>query len=664
MIFRRRKKNDKAAFRREPLINDINYSTREDRERTVAMLFAEAKNARTIQETEWIRYNDYYNFLHDVASEIREYCEENDMPFSPAIVSDPWVMVESQIDPNVPEPEFHGRDTDTDSAKAKQREYAVKYIVENNRLQDMNTANERRLLKYGDAFWKAYWDSDMRCGINEGDIRIIDIPVEAMYPDPAIGSGEIQDGEYLDYVYRMPVTKFYRTFRRELRKLDLMPDELTGSDYTTREELFAMATPDETARDRTVQIIEHWFKQPDDTKDEETKERVTAGSIGCSIQVAGREIKYISNYWKNTGRQCQLFPFVQYWRVQDENSIWNKSELFPILPMVDAADRKLSTTILNELFAANDIILLEEGALADGTELTNEPGAVVKVKQGRIGGITRLGGMQSIASGLTDMSWFRGEIERTNRQYDSNMGRETSRVTTASGIAMLRSDAQGQADIKSSDRNAGFERLFELLDWLALEFYDDDRMIFLGADEEKGRNDPVSIRFNARNLADTMPQITDTNGEVVREEWRYYPKVDVTITAGDSVVKGKQETLNALATLTQAQITPDNWQLFAAQLSILDIPNKQDIINMWTAKFEGALSEEAMAILAQDPQLKANVEQMIMAEANAQEGTMDGEGIPEGLPPELMGMDPMEPVAETIPPEGPNDYTGGMEYGL
>ena len=652
----RRKRDQDRSVRREPLINDINYSTKEDRERTVATLFSEAKNARTMQETEWIRFNDYYNFLHDASQEIREYCEENDMPFIPAVVSDPWVMVESQIDPSVPDPEFHGRDTDKDSEKAKQREYAVKYIVENNRLKDMNTANERRLLKYGDAFWKAYWDSDMRCGINEGDIRIIDVPVEAMYPDPAIGAGEIQDGEYLDYVYRMPVTRFYRTFRRELKKLDLYPDELTGSDYTTREDLFAMATPDETARDRTVQIIEHWFRQPEDITDGETKEKISAGAIGCTIQVAGKEIKYIPNYWKNTGRQCQLFTFVQYWRVNDENSVWNKSELYPILSMVDAADRKLSTTILSELFTANDIILMEDGALADDTELTNEPGAVVKVKQGRINAISRLGGMQSVANGLNDMSWFRGEIERTNRQYDSNMGKETARVTTATGLAMLRSDAKGQADIKSADRNAGFERLYELLDWLALEFYDDDRLIYLGADEDKGRDEPVSIRYNARSMSDTMPEVTDVNGKVVREAWEYYPKVDVTITAGDSVVKGKQETLNALATLTQMPITADNWQLFAAQLQILDIPNKQDIIDMWEGKFQGALTEEEQAILAQDPQLKAMVEQLIQSAAQNQQA--QGGGAPAAAEMGMPGAMPAE-----MPGATPGEMTGGMDYG-
>ena len=156
---------------------------------------------------------------------------------------------------------------------------------------------------------------------------------------------------------------------------------------------------------------------------------------------------------------------------------------------------------------------------------------------------------------------------------------------------MLRSDAQGQADIKRADRNAGFERLYELLDWLALEFFDDDRMLFIGADESKDR--PAQrMLFNADAFAQEMPEIRDLNGQVVRESWTYWPRVDVTVTAGDSLVRGKQATLQALQALTQAQITAENWKLFAAQLDVLDIPGKQDIIADWEARFSRPAAEE------------------------------------------------------------------------
>ena len=586
----------------ERVIVGYDYSSREMREETADALFRRAKNARTAVEIEWEKCNDYYNGIHDATKEMVEYCRANDVPWIPANMPDPYILVETQINPNVPEPEFRGRDDDLDSAKAKQREFAVRYIIENNRLSDMNTRNERRLLKLGDAFWKAYWDRDMRCGVNEGDIRIRDIPTEAIFPDPAIRDGGLQDGQYVDYVYTMHKVKFCQVFRRELEELGLTADDILTEDYVSRTGVFDLTTAINDLDD-TVQVLEHWFRQPCDT--EEDGERVPAGAVACSILAGGRELRYIPNYWKRTCKQNRLFPFVNYWRIQDENRFWNKSELAPILELVDAADRKLAMSILNDTFLANDIILVEDSALADGEEFTNEPGAVIHLKQNRMGGVQRLGGLQSIANGAMGVEFFKSQIERASRNYDINQGRETTKVTTATGLAMMRQDAQSQADIKGADRDAGFERLYELLDWLALEFFDDDRMLFIGADEMKDRA-PQAMPFNADSFTEVMPKVLDGAGNVVREEWQYFPRVDVTITAGDSIAHGKAQTLQALQALTQSQITAENWKLFAAQLELIDLPGKQEIINEWQQRFAvpampesaggggaGALGEEA-----------------------------------------------------------------------
>ena len=573
----------------ERVIVGYDYSTREMREETADALFRRAKNARTAVEIEWERCNDYYNGIHDATKEMVEYCRANDVPWIPANMPDPYILVETQINPNVPEPEFRGRDDDLDSAKAKQREFAVRYIIENNRLSDMNTRNERRLLKLGDAFWKAYWDRDMRCGVNEGDIRIKDIPTEAIFPDPAIRDGGLQDGQYVDYVYTMHKVKFCQVFRRELEELGLTADDILTEDYVSRTGVFDLTTAINDLDD-TVQVLEHWFRQPCDT--EEDGERVPAGAVACSILAGGRELRYIPNYWKRTCKQNQLFPFVHYWRIQDENRFWNKSELMPILDLVDAADRKLAMNILNDTFLANDIILVEDSALADGEEFTNEPGAVIHLKQNRMGGVQRLGGLQSIANGSMGVDFFKQQIERASRNYDTNTGKEASRVTTATGLAMMRQDAQSQADIKGADRDAGFERLYELLDWLALEFFDDDRMLFIGADEMKDRA-PQAMPFNADSFTAVMPRVLDAAGNVVREEWQYFPRVDVTITAGDSIAHGKAQTLQTLQALTQSQVTAENWKLFAAQLDLINLPGKQEIIDEWRRRFDAAMTPSA-----------------------------------------------------------------------
>lgn len=568
-------------------IPGYDYSSPQAREETVASLFALAVRSRSQVEKEWQRCNDYYNFSHDVGRELRESGQGEELNWIPATMPDAWIIVESQVDPNVPQPQFHGRDDDMDSQKAREREYAVRYVAENNRLNDMNTRNERRLLKYGDAFWKAYWDGDMRCGHYQGDIRIRDIPVESIYPDPAVTDGDLQDAQYIDYVYRMHRVSFLRTFAPEMENVGM--DAYTLFDSGEKRNGVFDSDTALHSEDDTVEVLEHWFRQPLDLQWGD--EFIPAGAVACSIQAGGRELRYIPNYWRNTCQQCKLFPFVHYWRVQDENRFWNKSELFPVLELIDAADRKLAMGILGDAYMSNDIILVEEGALSDGEILTNEPGAVIRCKPNRSGQIRRLGGVQSLANAAVGLDWYKEQIERASRSYEISRGKEAVRTNTASGLAMLRSDAETQSEIKRADRNKGFERLYELLDALCLEFFDDDRLLWLGYDENSGR-EATAFRFNGRRFAYTMPELVDEQGNVLREGYNYYPRIDVSITAGDSVMQSKQTTLDTLKMLAEANITVDNWRLYAAQLDILNIPGKQDILRHWQEQFEGVWEGE------------------------------------------------------------------------
>lgn len=587
-------------------IPGYDYSDRQAREETAGQLFAKAKNARTFRETEWVRYNDYYNFIHAVSDEIREAVRDSDIGWDPAVVPDPFIMVESQVDPVVPEPEFRGRDDDLDSSKAKQREYACKFVCQNNRLDDLNTSNERRLTKYGDAFWKVYWDDGMPCGPNWGDIRVRDVPVDALYIDPTAGPDGIQAGQYVAYLYRLHKVVFWQTYGDALRKEGMTVDTILESEYTERGGIFDMVTPNVEDSEDTVQVMEFWYKDPE------------TGRVACSIQAGGHEVKHIPDYWQRTGDQNQLFPFVHYWRIRDENQFYNRSELEPIIPMVDAADRELANGLLNDAFTANDIVLVEENALAPGEEFTNVPGAVVTVRQNAVGKIARLGGLNSGSNSLPMVEWLLTQIQRTNRNYETNQGKVSSSVKTASELAMIRSDVDTQMEIKKADRNAGFERLYELIDWSVLEFYDEERQIFIGA--EKPDEDPVNFTLNTDRLAGYVPATYDfMTGDVLEEERRYWPRVDVTVNAGDGVIRSKAATLQALQNLVAAQVTPDNYKLFEAMVDVLDIPQKQEIIQDWESKFAPAVPPEIVKALAQNPQLLQLVTQAVTAQQAVQQ---------------------------------------------
>ncbi len=635
-LFRKKEKTPDPETYKNGRVYD--YTTEEGRVATAEWLFEQAKNERTAVEDGWVRNEGYYNFVHAAAAEMREALEEQGIDWTPAVVPDPFIQVESQLVPEVPQPEFHGRDDDTDGEKARRREFAVRYIMEENRINDMNTSNERRLRKLGDAFWKAYWDETMPCGEQSGNIRIKDVSPEDFYPDPTAGREGLEACEYVDYVYTMHKLKFWRLYHDGLEKKGILLEDLLQTQYRVEDGLFEPITSGTLARDDMVQILEHWYRNPCDT------EEAPAGAIGCTMQAGGVEIKWIPNYWEKTGRQCRLFPFIHYWCIRDETQFWNRSELDPILSLVDAADRQIAIGQLNDAMMANDIVLVEEGALADGSEFTNVPGAQVTVKQGRMGGVARLGGLNNGIQSVSAVNWFLDQIQRTSRNYDSNNGRETARVTTASGLLQLRGDAETQQKLKKADRDAGFCRLYELLDWLALEYFDDDRLLFIGA-KKKGEQ-PQSLTYNGDDFARRAGVRVDMLTAAVTDEgFDYYPRVDVTVTAGDGLSKNPATTVEVLDKLAASQITADNWELLAAELEYLDIPQKQEIIEGWRRKFAPTVPSEVTQALESDPELLAAVQEAVQANASAV-GT-EPAVLPDTAPDTAVGMMPDMMQGET-----------------
>lgn len=635
-LFRKKEKTPDPETYKNGRVYD--YTTEESRVATAEWLFEQAKNERTAVEDGWVRNEGYYNFVHAAAAEMREALEEQGIDWTPAVVPDPFIQVESQLVPEVPQPEFHGRDDDADGEKARRREFAVRYIVEENRINDMNTSNERRLRKLGDAFWKAYWDETMPCGEQSGNIRIKDVSPEDFYPDPTAGREGLEACEYVDYVYTMHKLKFWRLYHDVLEKKGILLEDLLQTQYRVEDGLFKPVTSGTLARDDMVQILEHWYRNPCDTKE------APAGAIGCTMQAGGVEIKWIPNYWEKTGRQCRLFPFIHYWCIRDETQFWNRSELDPILSLVDAADRQIAIGQLNDAMMANDIVLVEEGALADGSEFTNVPGAQVTVKQGRMGGVARLGGLNNGIQSVSAVNWFLDQIQRTSRNYDSNNGRETARVTTASGLLQLRGDAETQQKLKKADRDAGFCRLYELLDWLALEYFDDNRLLFIGA-KKKGEQ-PQSLTYNGDDFARRAGVRVDMLTAAVTDEgFDYYPRVDVTVTAGDGLSKNPATTVEVLDKLAASQITADNWELLAAELEYLDIPQKQEIIESWRRKFAPTVPSEVTQALESDPELLAAVQEAVQANASAA-GT-EPAALPDAAPDTAAGMVPGMMQGET-----------------
>jgi hypothetical protein len=267
-----------------------------------------------------------------------------------------------------------------------------------------------------------------------------------------------------------------------------------------------------------------------------------------------------------------MFPFVIYSKIPKEDSVWGKSELEALIPLIDAADRELAFAQLNSAFSSNDIIVAEENALSDDGVLDNSPGAVWKLRPGMMGKIQRLGnGAFSEANQYNNSEHWRSVMRDTTGNHELNQGVEPSRVTTASGIALINEKSKNRMMMKKVIKSEGFRRLYELIDRTALEYYDDGRVISIGA-VEAGE---TVYRFN--DFA-TYPENSDS---------AYIPVVDVKIHVGDGVANSKAFTVQALSELIKVPVNADNFRLVQSYVEMIGLPMRAQICDALERKYAG-----------------------------------------------------------------------------
>ncbi len=521
------------------------YRTREQRQQTALALLSVSAAEREPAEARWNLVRDYYEGHHRTQDEIAESCRDAGIPWIAAVSPDVYLHVESQITAAFPDFTFHGRDAALDDARAREREYLVRYVADHQNLPDLAPLHERRCILYGTAVWKVFWDG--------ADVRVVSVDPAAVYPDPT--ASRLEDCEYVNYVYRLPRRAADRLYGGELELLGLDASTMPAADDVP----VGNALPDDR-EDGTLPVIEHWYR--DD-----------AGRIACSILLSGREVRHIPDYWRATA--CGQFPFVFQYRVACDE-LWGRSDIEPALPLVDAVDRELAASQLQSAFTGSDIILAEHDAFSQNPE--QRPGAIWELKPGAIGKIRRLGGLGSADNRLAMIDALRGMIQDAVGNYDTNLGKEPSRMLSATGLAQLLERADMRRASKKAERLRAYSRLFRLIDWTVLEFYDDRRVLRLGGPDGA----PVLCRFSR---------------DAFRDASGYFPVVDCTVTAADALENSRAFTLSALETLLAHGVTRENYPLFLSALRTLDLQDADSLREHFERVFSapsGPESEESL----------------------------------------------------------------------
>lgn len=637
------KKAVKKVLNIEP-DNLYNYTTKESREDTVAFLsvYAEGKKSSTVNT--WKMCNRYYRNEHDAQEELRNYCNQNNMPFIPAVIPDPYIHVESQINADMPSFEFNGRDENTDDQKAKVRQYVAQYVIDNNDIKMKNNRNERRLGKYGSEMWKIGFDYNVQKPHGkQGDIFVNDIDLLQFITDPL--AVDVDDAEYNIYVYPMHRMKAARIFGKELKRLGMTIEEIgTGELLKT-----SLNTEDYNEED-VVQVMEFWFRQPTAGSEKYTYEidgntytksvSWEPGDIACSIQINNVEIKYIPLYWIKTSKQNKMYPFALGIKIPIENEFWGLSELHQIKELVDAADRELAINILNDMMCANDIIVMSDNSASDGQEYPNVPGAVWRVKPGTDKPV-RLSGLSNLNGGLKDtVSFIRDIIKQVIGNFDVNMGdAPPGNVRTLGGLVQLKEQGNTRQDKKKAGTAAMWERILKLIDYTAIEFFDDDRLIFIGA-ESSDKTEPATDQMGMQ-IEKPVPIVFRYNSDAMKvydddSESYFYPEVDYKVTIGDGIKNSPSLTIQASEDLMGKSINPTNYVLAKSIVDTMNLPNRKEIKANWDKLFNPpqmqtpnaptidmllqGLNDEEKQHLLENPELLAQF---------AQENGIDTGGMPQ-----------------------------------
>ena len=513
------------------------------REERAASAVKEARFAKSGVEAYWQRMRAYYDGTHDTARQTGGYLCDADLPWQPAGVPDGYLHVESAIDAKLPEFTFSARG-EADGKKATLREKVVRYVLQNGDVYEKNAVNERRLNLYGSAVWKLGITKNER---DDAEITVENPALETVYPDPFATT--VSECEYVAFVYHMSRTRAERIFREDLLRRDLTM-QMLFSDNVRGKRMGGLGD--------TVEITEFWFRQPTDSEEicDFSGEKVsyTAGDIALSILIEGREVRYLPKFWKKTS--FKEYPFVIYEKIPTDGRIWGKSELETIIPLIDAADRQLFFAQLNTAFFAGDILVYEENAFAPDSFPENRPGAIWKLRPGMMEKVKRLGGLAADGVSHYEIAEkYRAMMKEATGNYDFMQGDSSTRVNTATGLALLGDYATKRQEAKNMGKRAGFESLYRLIDQMALEIFSVEK----------------------------LHEITDE--DISAEMLSYMPSPDVSVTVCEGVEGTRSYVLSALTDLFKTEITQENYPIVRAYVGALGFPERHKLLEALDARF-------------------------------------------------------------------------------
>jgi hypothetical protein len=482
------------------------------------------------------------------------------------------MIIESQIDLNIPEPDFKAVAPD-DEANIKLLNAHVKYVVrtDNAPLERINLENERAVKKYGICFYKVHWNNQIKRAGYVGDIEISAPHVKDIIPNS--GATSIDDLEHYHHVVNRTEKYILRKWKHITREaleqyasLSSEYDEIGGAQeipiksgdrHDSESGLRRYTVIETTYKDVDGDICKLWWSGDLMIKHVE-KFYYRRGPDGSAIDQesvgAAKIAYYIPKCW-------DLVP--QYFAPRDK-CFWGSSLVDDIKDLLESVKKVVHIEEEKILKGTTKILVNDKNLqvkLADPLSeiiLTDDAASAREIQMGN----DNRRGIEWIDKCVDWMQLITGAT-------NAALGQEMPGVTSGKQALLYITQAQQRVDKSTAYKAAAFKHLYRVVADFILAFADFDRPFRLLGDDGQ---ETYGV-FNRLNM------LRDYNGNLIYPDW------DIEIGSESGFLKSKPQIFEMLVMLANSgkfEPSPSNLVLLRA-LDKLGVPHlKEAISNMET----------------------------------------------------------------------------------
>jgi hypothetical protein len=508
------------------------------------------------------------------------------------MINFPRMIIESQIDLNIPQPIFKGVAED-DVEQVKKLQSLVEYKIRSNEpsLEEINQITERGIRKFGTEMLKVHWNNQCRRAGYVGDVELSVAHVKDIIPN--VGATSIEDLEWYHHVVNRTENYILRKWphitRKDLEDKAILKDEYDEMRSAQDIGVEAGRPTDEESGVRRYTIVETTYRDMDGDicklwwssdlliehtpkffyrRDPETSEIMEQEILGFEPLPDGTEKPITADYYIP---KCWDIAYGVY--IPRDKCFWGVSMMED---MKDPAEsiKKLTSILEEKILRGTKKILTNSPKLKDRL-LDPLSEVIVFDEAAEVKDVDMTGNWELEINFLNLMKDW---LQLITGATDAALGKQTANVTSGKQAQAYISQAQQMTDKVTASRNAMFRKLYRIIADFYMAFADEDRPFRL----QGAMGKDAYGSFNRLNM------LRDMNGNLI------YPDYDIEVGAEAGFMKQKSEIVTMITFLANSgrfEPSPGNLML----LNILDklgVPQMKDAIK----QMEQMLGPAALAM--------------------------------------------------------------------